>query len=365
MSALPPRGRVALAAGLLAAAVAFAPAAALAHSQPYSWLDLHLAGDTLRGEATTHVVDLAHEAGLPVPDSLRSPGFLARHAGELERVLGRRLELLADGERVVPEWIAITSVPERSAVRFTFVARAGRAAELSVAHPLFTWEDQHETYFNVWAGDSLRHQDLLDHEHRASVYRTGRPRSVWAVVRRFVREGMHHIFIGPDHILFVVGLLLLGGDLKRLARIVTAFTVAHSVTLALATLGIVTPPARIVEPLIALSIVVVGAENLLGDGRRDLRTWLAFGFGFVHGFGFASVLRELSLPREALAAALVSFNVGVELGQMAIVLAVAPLLGLLRARRPALSRPVLAWGSAVVIVAGSGWFVQRVFFGPG
>ena len=141
--------------------------------------------------------------------------------------------------------------------------------------------------------------------------------------------------IGPDHILFLVGLLLLGGTWMTLLRIVTAFTIGHSITLSLAALNIVTPPATIIEPAIALSIVFVGADNLVRGDGRDLRAWVALVFGLVHGFGFANVLREFGLPREALGWSLFSFNFGVEIGQVAIVLVVASLLAAVApAQRP-------------------------------
>src|SRR5205807_9177721 len=103
--------------------------------------------------------------------------------------------------------------------------------------------------------------------------------------------GLHHILIGPDHLLFLVGLLLLGGSVRQLLVVVTAFTVAHSITLSLAALNLLSPPARIIEPAIALSIVYVGVDNLLVSSGRDVRAWIALPFGFIHGFGFANVLR--------------------------------------------------------------------------
>ena len=115
-------------------------------------------------------------------------------------------------------------------------------------------------------------------------------------------------------------------------RIVTAFTIGHSITLSLAALDIVTPPASIIEPAIALSIVFVGADNLVRGDGRDLRAWVALVFGLVHGFGFANVLREFGLPREALGWSLFSFNVGVEIGQLMVVLLVASLLAAIRRR---------------------------------
>ena len=132
----------------------------------------------------------------------------------------------------------------------------------------------------------------------------------------------------------------------------------------LAALNFLAPPARIIEPAIALSIVYVGADNLMVRGGRDMRTWIAFAFGFIHGFGFAIVLREMDLPRRALGWSLFSFNVGVEIGQLLVVVAIASVLAAFRSRNEAAGRRLVFAGSIVVIAAGAFWFVQRVFF-PG
>jgi hypothetical protein len=126
----------------------------------------------------------------------------------------------------------------------------------------------------------------------------------------------------------------------------------------------VTPPSRVIEPAIALSIVFVGTDNLVRGDGRDLRAWVALVFGLVHGFGFANVLREFGLPREALGWSLFSFNVGVEIGQLAVVLIVATTLATIRRWRSDVAYRVAFAGSIVVIAAGSYWFVQRVFFPP-
>jgi hypothetical protein len=187
----------------------------------------------------------------------------------------------------------------------------------------------------------------------------------WTAAGRFLQLGIEHIFTGYDHIAFLIGLLLLGGTFKELVQIVTAFTAAHSITLALATLAIVNPTPRLIEPLIAASIVYVAAENLwaLRRGTRASalrhRWMLTFAFGLVHGFGFASVLRELHLPRSGIAAALVTFNIGVEIGQVCIVALAVPLFALLRRTRwfePAGVRLC----SVAVGCLGLTWFVQRV-----
>ncbi len=184
----------------------------------------------------------------------------------------------------------------------------------------------------------------------------------WARATRFVALGVEHIFTGLDHVAFLLGLLLAGGGLREVLRVVTGFTAAHALTLALATLGAVSPPPALVEPLIAASVAYVGLESLLRLLREKPRggRWpIAFAFGLVHGFGFAGALRELQLPGQGLAVALLSFNVGVELGQAALVAAAFPLLAWLH-RQPQLARAALPAGSLTVGAAGLVWLVQRV-----
>lgn len=355
--------------GVALATLAFAPVAR-AHDQPYSWLELKLAPDGLDGKVTAHIVDLAHESGLAPPDSLLDAGYLARHAPALESMLAAHLPLAADGVVGAPQWTGFAAIPDRKTVAFTWHTAWPRLpGMLRIEGPLFPYDPQHETYLNVFENGTLRQQDLLTHTRTRYDHFTGGRQGVLAVLRTFLLAGIHHIFIGPDHILFIVGLLLLGGSPMRLLKIVTAFTLAHSVTLALATLGLVTPSPRLVEPVIALSIVAVGVGNLrtlrvTGPGAPDARTWVALGFGFIHGFGFASVLRDFGLPRQALGASLFAFNAGVEVGQACIVGVVAPLLALIRTQAPRQAPRVVLAGSLVVALAGGYWFVQRALF-PG
>ena len=347
----------------LASVAALVPAAR-AHQEPYSYLDVRVEPQGLRGTLIAHIVDLAHETGVADPPTLLAPAEVTARFGALTRMLDGHVRITADGAPVRLRWTGFTVLPERRSVSFAWQSpRARPPGELRIDGPLFPYDPPHETYLNVYEGGTLRHQDLLDHARREAVVYGGGRQGVLAVVRSFVAQGMHHIFIGPDHILFIVGLLLLGGSVGRLLKIVTAFTLAHSVTLALAALRIVDPPPRLIEPAIALSIVYIGVETLVArERRRDWRAAIAFAFGFVHGFGFAGVLREFGLPPSALGWSLASFNVGVELGQSIIVLAVAPTLALLGARRPAVAHRVVTAGSALIIAAGSYWFVQRVFF---
>jgi hydrogenase/urease accessory protein HupE len=247
-------------------------------------------------------------------------------------------------------------------VALRYVARLARpAGRVGVDATLFPANAQHETFLNVYASGRLLRQSVLTREAPGAELFGRSAAGVFAVVATFVQAGVHHIFIGPDHILFIVGLLLLGGGLARVLKVATAFTLAHSITLALAATGHLDISSRIVEPLIALSIVYIGIENLRArPGMPDRRTVLAFAFGLIHGLGFAGVLREFGLPAEALGWSLLSFNAGVELGQACIILAVTPLLALLHAHRPRRALQAVAAGSWVIIVAGSYWFLQRL-----
>ena len=197
----------------------------------------------------------------------------------------------------------------------------------------------------------------------------------WAQFIDYAREGVWHIWIGFDHVLFLLSLLLPAVLLRRarawqavetfraafvdVFKVVTAFTVAHSITLTLATLGVVELPSRWVESAIAASVVLAALNNVwpLFHGRR----WtVAFAFGLIHGFGFATVLADLGLPREALALALVGFNLGVEAGQLAIVAVFLPLAYALR--RSAFYRRAMMFGGSLLIAAlASIWLIERVF----
>jgi hydrogenase/urease accessory protein HupE len=210
-------------------------------------------------------------------------------------------------------------------------------------------------------------QDLLDVDRTETALTAAPPPSFLQVIGRYVKAGIAHIFLGYDHIAFLAAIVLWARRLWPVVKIVTAFTIAHSMTLSLAALDIVRIPSSIIEPAIAASIVYVAAENFLS--RNVEKRWRdAFGFGLIHGFGFASALHEFGLPRSGLVPALASFNLGVEIGQIAIVSLVVPaLLGmdrLLASGRGAAAlptRPALAVYavSTVIIGLGSYWFLAR------
>jgi hydrogenase/urease accessory protein HupE len=170
---------------------------------------------------------------------------------------------------------------------------------------------------------------------------------------------VEHILTGYDHLVFLLGLIIAGAGFRAVAKIITSFTLAHSITLALATLDVVRISPGLVEPLIAASIVYVGLENIF---RRDLRwRWLlTFGFGLVHGFGFASVLKELGIGAGGVSTAvpLVSFNLGVEMGQIAIAALALPLIWKFRERPSFVVRYAPAC-SVLITLAGAFWFIER------
>jgi hypothetical protein len=174
----------------------------------------------------------------------------------------------------------------------------------------------------------------------------------------FIAMGAEHILGGPDHLLFLLALLALTRGLWPIVRIVTGFTIAHSITLSLATLGVVDVPGSIVEPLIAATIIWVAVENLVAPAPSRWRWLIAGLFGLIHGLGFASALTELGLPREAMVRALVGFNLGVELGQLAFVaLVMPPLVWLARSGRFSRLPQIL---SALVAIMGGVWLIERV-----
>lgn len=180
----------------------------------------------------------------------------------------------------------------------------------------------------------------------------------------FLWLGVEHIWTGYDHLLFLFALLVVCRSFRSIVWIVTSFTLAHSLTLALATLELVHLPARIVEPLIAATIVFVGVENLVSRGGEPKGRWaLTFGFGLIHGFGFASVLRDLGVGSggQGIVMPLFTFNLGVELGQVAIAAAVMPIIWRLRKNEKFLARGVPAI-SASVSLLGVYWLLERTVF---
>jgi hydrogenase/urease accessory protein HupE len=375
---------------ILVAAMLLATARqAEAHPAPFSFLDLLIDANGVRGTLIVHDLDAAHDLAIEPADQLLDSAIAESYRARLQDLLGPRLALIADGSPRLPAWTGLEVVPERFGLKLSF-ALGPRPGRLDVETVMFPYDPMHQTFVNVYEDGTLRQQSILTVDAPSLRYFAGTTQGRWSVVRTFVAAGIEHILIGPDHVLFLIGLLLPGGSLRRLALIVTAFTIGHSITLSVAALDVFSPPGRLIEPLIALTIVVVGTDNLFVIGvrpqtaendadsahvartasfsavrgltpPRDARPLFAGFFGLIHGFGFASVLKEFGLPTEALAWSLVSFNIGVEIGQLIIVSVAATLLAVIIRGRPSLASPLARWGSVGVILAGTYWFVERLF----
>jgi HupE / UreJ protein len=283
-------------------------------------------------------------------------------AASRERLLGAvrdKISLIVGGHRCQPGSGSITPAPP-TAESVTLVvefACAGDVHELSVRDDLFDvfGPDYHTLAKFELPGRTTQFAFAPD-TRETRVDDGGRGRSLAS----FVLLGIEHILTGWDHLLFLFGLLLRGGSWLALAKIVTAFTVAHSITLALAALDLVVLPDRFVEAVIALSIAVVAAENLFLRPVVSRRWVVSFCFGLVHGFGFSAALRELGLTSQGLLLSLFGFNAGVEIGQALVVAAAIPALTFIRTTR---WERRMVWGSSLaILLIGAVLFVERAFF---
>jgi HupE / UreJ protein len=356
-----------------------ATVSALAHKPSDSYLRLQLADSPrIEGQWDIALRDLDYAIGLDADgDGAITWGELrARHADIAAYALARLSVSsggqpcrAAAGEQLVDEH----SDGAYTVLKFTLDCAAAPQS-LEVRYLLFADIDPlHRGLLNLSTGANTQ-SVVLDPGQGAQTFAIAGS-SLWSQFSTYVREGVWHIWVGFDHILFLLSLLLpavlwwrapgwapvdrFRTALVDVVKIVTAFTLAHSITLTLATLRVIELPSALVESTIAASVVLAALNNIwpLFHGRR----WMvAFGFGLVHGFGFATVLVELGLPQSALLLALVAFNVGVELGQLAIVALFLPLAFALRSS-VAYRRGVLTFGSALIAVLAALWFVERAF----
>lgn len=309
-----------------------------------------------------------------------SAAELAERVDGLHRLFERRVRVFFDGERVTsvitfpdrgtalassiepPTFLGLTArlegvVPEGGA---TFSFRASRAFPPVHLTLLRQGDAPHREL--VPLGTPSTPVALASTGEKAAGM-DARHVSGRYVAGQYLVLGFWHIVPeGLDHILFVLGLYLLAARMRPLLWQVSAFTAAHTVTLALATYGVVELSASVVEPLIALSIAYVAMENVFTEELKPWRPWLVFSFGLLHGLGFAGVLGELGLPRQEMLAGLLSFNVGVELGQLAVLLVAFLLLGWAR-EKDFYHRRVVIPLSLMIAAVGLYWAVERTFSG--
>jgi len=361
----------------------FAPRA-FAHKTSYGALKADFVGETVSGHLELAVRDFdfvffdyafgpaANASGNDQADV----GQLRRHEREIDALL---LGKISVGSPDAPCWLD----PEPIKLDFRggeyfmilpFIGACealGRAVQIGY-DLMFDVDPQHRALIDV-TRDGEVYSGVITPTTKVLRFEAG-GENLRDTILAYIVQGAHHIWIGYDHILFLLSLLLpavltrahnkwrpvdgLAGAFWSTAKIVTAFTLAHSVTLSVAAFGIIELPSRFTESAIAASVIVAAVNNIYPVITR--RLWIvAFGFGLIHGFGFASVLSEFGLPPDRKIAALVAFNIGVELGQLTIVAAVLPVLFLAR-HRLAYTRLVMPVGSIVISVIAFIWLLQRV-----
>ena len=343
------------------AAVLLVSVAAEAHRSGVSTVRIDVVGEEVTTELAVKGIDLDAAIGAAIvdreTDTVRPRALAALADRAVAHLVANAYVAHADGERceAAPE----APIADADGVLLAVVWRCEPGRGILYRNRLFL-EGETLAIQNVLAlqGDEAS-QDVLTAEHDTFVLGEPPPGAL-AVIGRYTRSGVAHIAIGYDHIAFIVALLLWARRFWPVAKVVTAFTVAHSITLALAVLDIVALPGSLVEPLIAASIVWVAVENFIW--RDVARRWkIAFALGLVHGFGFAGVLREFGLPSDALALALAFFNVGVEIGQIVIVAVAVPALALLdRLTGGERDRRIVFAASAAIAALGVWWLVARL-----
>ncbi len=360
-----------------AALAGLAPRAAWAHDEAVSSSDVEILGTQVTWKVDVGLAGLAKALHLPVAEGAIDESALNLAAPAMGRYLSQGVQVRVDGV-ALPATVgpsqplyepAITDgrpVLARVSQRLSFTSQSPLRACTAKVSFFADLTSQHRALVRVsWGAEVRRYMRLgsgtLD-------LAPGQPaHSAWSTAREFLAWGVHHIFLGYDHIAFLLALLLAVTRLADLLKIVTSFTVAHSLTLLLSALSVVRVSAAASEVLIAMSIVYVALENLVARDKRLPRRWLVtFGFGLVHGLGFATELRtRLDEVSGTVLWPVLSFNLGVEVGQVAIVAAVFPLLVFLR-KGPtdrvgeARQRRLAVAGSIPIALLGLYWVISRL-----
>jgi hydrogenase/urease accessory protein HupE len=342
---------------------------AAAHDPGLSSLTIRQRTNVLEATLTLAVKDAAQVAELDEDhDGLVTQPEFAKTRLQLEAAVARQLFIAPDGKVAEPQSVG-SKLDENNNVEVRLDYPAIGFSSLEIQSKIIaSLPLGHREYLQVQnsTGETTFERLLSAAADRATVEIADAHSSTGAFeaahsFANFLFLGVKHILTGYDHLLFLFGLLLVARGFLCSLGIITSFTIAHSITLAVATLQLVQIPSRIVEPLIAASIVFVGAENLLRGDIPKARRIVPFGFGLIHGFGFASALREAGIGSgTGVALPLFSFNLGVELGQIMVAAVALPIIWKLRENPMFIARWAPACSAAVVLL-GSFWFVERVW----
>lgn len=347
-----------------------------AHQSPFTYLDIRVQPSGLEVSLIAHAFDIAHDIGVERPERLFEEATLRDRVPRMAALLADRMTFRIDGRTVAADaWTVAEPLAQQQSIRFTSrVPTTTSPGVVQLTAQLFPYDPVHQTFVSFQERDVVASQTILDLVGRDARYYAGSVSGVWAAVRLLATRGFLHIASGPEHLVMLVGLLLLGGSPRKQLAIAAAFVVGHVITLALGTFTLIGPPARLLDPAVALAIVYIGTDNLMSSGGRDVRTWMSFAVGAIHGFGFVAVLRAMPFSGPALVWSLVAANVGMAVAQ----LLAASLIGLALERlrsgfaragektgvSPRSVRGLTLAGSVAVMAVGAIWFVRWVFF-PG
>jgi hypothetical protein len=353
--------------------------AAQAHIASNGFLSAHVDGRTVTGSYELAVRDVELAVGVDANRDGRVTWGELRNAQPLiMRYLAQHLALAAQGKDcdVAFQSIELNDRVDGNYVWVPFTARCpNEVNQLTIRYSVMDGVDpSHRGLLTLIAGSAVQ-TAVLDGKSSQAAFAVFAP-SKWRAFTEYLQAGVWHILSGIDHLLFLLSLLLPAVLFRREGRwepvaqarpalinilqVVTAFTLAHSITLTLAALDVVRLPSRLTESVIAASIIVAALNNIF-PLVTDSRARIAFAFGLLHGFGFASVLTDMGLPHGARVISLLAFNLGIEAGQLAVVLTVMPILYAIRAGG-FYRRGVMPWGSAAIAVIATVWLVQRAIF---
>jgi len=343
---------------------------AAAHDPGLSSLTIRQRTNSLEATLTLAVKDAAQVAELDEDhDGIVTQAEFAQTRSQLETAVARQVIIAADG-KIAKAQSVHSRLDENNNVEVLLNFYAVGFSSLEIQSKIIaSLPLGHRQYLQIQntTGETVFERLLSAAADRATVQLPHTDASTVALVvvrsfTNFLCLGVKHILTGYDHLLFLFGLLLVARGFFSSLGIITSFTIAHSITLAVATLHLVQIPSRIIEPLIAASIVFVGIENLLRGDIPKARRMVPFGFGLIHGFGFASALREAGIGSGTgrILLPLFSFNLGVEIGQIMVAALALPIIWKLREHPMFIARWAPACSAAVVLL-GSFWFVQRVW----
>jgi hydrogenase/urease accessory protein HupE len=342
-----------------------AAVSAFAHDPGLSLLELKVGPQGLTAQTTFARGEIALLVPLDLDrNGTITPSEFDAARPQLEALARDALILQLDGKPLAPA-AAAAALVEGDALQLALNFPAPTGERLKITSPLLARLARgHRQFLTIRdASGDTRSQFLLDANNQAfetDLAAIIAPHQWLSTLRQFLLLGVEHILLGFDHLAFLFALLIAGTSFREAAKIITSFTVAHSITLGIATFDLVRLSPQIVEPMIAVSIVYVGLENIFRKEKRG-RWLLTFAFGLIHGFGFASVLRELGIGPQTggVAIPLVAFNLGVETGQLAIAALILPLIWKLQQRAAFATRGVQVC-SALIALAGGYWLIQRI-----